>query len=260
MSNLKQYGSSPTLDIGGFPDCVDPEYIEAWAAYISTQTAQDLYNSAPQPKGMERVIRGFISSISSTSTKFLVRSITRPQNDSIAEATAVLKVIRKDLRFWLDRMHFMDEFRMADVRVTVNSTYNPIANCVNSTATAFLVYIPKPVRGKEVKIGSILHSKVPYWFKGKQPASLFKTDNLTKKLAKSAIPVVPDTYPSLEYVMAQPRLWHQWDSKLGVECIRIKGNALVLKISSPRLLLFCGRHRKSDLDRKLITLVRSTFV
>lgn len=260
MSTLQIYGSAPSLDIHGFPDCVDPEYLEAWAAYISTQTAQDLYNSLPQPQGMTRVVRGFLSSLSAISTKFLIKTVPGPMSDSVKECRNVIQSMQYGYKFWLDRIKFFDLLRMADVRVTVNSTYNPIANCINTTATVYLVYVPKPVRGKAPKIGEVLHSRVPYWFSGKQPRALFKTDNLTKKLAKSAMPVVPDTYPSIEYAMAQPRMWHEWDEKLGVSCIRCKGNSLVLKLSSPRLLMFLGNNRKNDLERKLISIVRSTFV
>lgn len=260
MSKLQTYGSEATLDIHGFPDCVDPEYLEAWAAYISTQTAQDLYNSAPQPMGMIRVVRGFLSSLNKTSTKFLIKTVPGPMSDSIKECRSLIKSTQYSYRFWLDRIKFFDVLRMADVRVTVNSMYNPIANCINTTATVYLVYVPKPVKGKQPKIGEVLHSRVPYWFSGKQPRALFKTDNLTKKLAKSAIPVVPDTYPTIEYVMAQPRLWHEWNDTLGVSCIRTKGNSMVLKLSTPRLLMFLGAHQKNELERKLISIVRSTFV
>ena len=257
---LQKYGSEASLDIHGFPDCVDPEYLEAWAAYISTQTAQDLYNSLPQPQGMVRVVRGFLSSLNRTSTKFLIRTVPGPMSDSIKEVRNQIQSMQYSYKFWLDRIRFFDLLRTSEVRVKVDSMYNPIANCINTTATVFIVYVPKPVKGKIPKIGEILHSRVPYWFSGKEPRALFKTDNLTKKLAKSAMPVVPDTYPTIEYAMAQSRLWHDWNESLGVSCIRCKGNSIVLRLSSPRLLMFLGSHQKNELERKLISIVRSTFV
>lgn len=260
MATLKTYGSEPTLDIHGFPDCVDPEYLESWAAYISTQTVQDLYNSAPQPLGMQRVIMGFLSSVSRYSNKFLIRTVPGPMSDSIKHARQSIQSMQYSYKFWLDRIKFFDLLRVADVRVTLDSSFNPIGNCINTTATVYLVYVPKPVKGKVPKIGQVLHSRVPYWFNNKEPRALFKTDNLTKKLAKSPLPVVPDTYPTVEHVMAQPRLWHEWNTEQGISCIRTKGDSMVLKLSSPRLLLFLGRHTKNEVERKLISIVRSTFV
>lgn len=260
MGRLRDYGSEPTMDIHGFPDCVAPEYLEAWSAYISTQTAQDLYNSSPQPQGMTRVVQGFLSSLSKQSTQFLVRAVPGVMSDSVKEARVTLKATQYDYKFWTDRIRLAELLRIADVKVVVNSTYNPIANCINASLEIYLVYVPKPVKGKIPKIGEVLHSKVPYWFSSKQPKALFKTDNLTKKLARSPIPVVPDTYPPVETAMAQPRLWHEWNEKLGISCIRCKGNSFVLHVSSPRMLCFLGSHRKQEMERKLISLARSIFI
>ncbi|QZE56716.1 hypothetical protein pEaSNUABM20_00180 [Erwinia phage pEa_SNUABM_20] len=260
MSRLKRYGSDVGLDLRNFPDCVDPEYIEAWGAFISTQTAVDLFHSLPQPLGMERVIEGFISSLSRTSTKFLLRHIPPVTLHSIDQAKALLKIQQNDLKQWLQRIEFSNKFRLADVQSRTNSDYNRVANCLNTTIDIYLVYVPQTTRGGIPKVGEILHKQVPYWFSNKQPKALFKTDNLTKKLEKSPLPVVPDTYPTIQQGMLAPRAWHPWSIDLGVDCMRVRGNAIALHIQSRRLCCFLTTYKRHAVEKKLNTLVKSIFI
>lgn len=260
MSRLKAYGSAVGLDLQNFPDCVDPEYIEAWGAYITTQTAVDLFHSLPQPLGMERVVEGFLSSLSRTSTNYLIRTIPPVTRHSIEQAKALIKIQQRDLRQWLQRIEFSNKFRLAEVHSRTNSDYNRVANCINTSIDIYLVYVPQTTRGGIPKVGELLHKQVPYWFSNKQPKALFKTDNLTQKLAKSPTPVVTDTYPNIQQAMLAPRAWHQWNFDLGVDCMRVKGNAIALHLQSRRLCCFLTSHKRHAVERKLNSLVRSIFI
>lgn len=261
MTRLKQYGSEVGLTQNAFPDCIDPEYFEAWMAYISTQTAVDLYHSLPQPMGMVRVVEGFISSLAQTSTKYLIKPLpTSVAKMSIKEAYVLLKMQRTEMQQWLQRIQFDKHFRLAEVTSRTNSDYNRIANCINTTIDIYLTYVPRTTRTGIPKVGEILHRQIPYWFTDKQPKSLFKTDNLTMKLAKSPTPVVTDTYPPIQQLMLNGRLWHQWNLSLGIDCARVKGNALALHLQSRRLCCFLGPNRQSAVEKKLNSAVRSIFI
>ncbi|EBY9527623.1 hypothetical protein D5P86_01410 [Salmonella enterica subsp. enterica serovar Infantis] len=262
MSRLREYGSAVGLDIKNFPDCVDPQYIEAWGAFISTQTAVDLFNSLPQPLGMERVVAGFLSSLAKTAStsKFLIRRVPGVSSLSIKEARALMQIQQRDLNRWLQRIEFTNKFRLAEVYSRTNSDYNRVANSTNTTIDIYLVYVPQTTRKGIPKIGELLHKQVPYWFSNKQPKALFKTDNLTQKLAKSPSPVVTDTYPSIQQAMLAPRAWHMWNMDLGVDCMRVKGNAIALHIQSRRLCCFLSSNRQSVVEKKLNGLVRSIFI
>lgn len=259
MSRLKAYGSAVGLDVRNFPDCVDPEYLDAWAAYITTQTAVDLFNSLPQPLGMERVVDGFLSSLSRTSTKYLIRPVPRVTRHSIDQARALLKLQQTDLKRWLARIEFNNKFRLAEVHSRTNSDFNRVANCINTTVDIYLVFVPQTNRTGIPKVGEILHKQVPYWFSNKQPKALFKTDNLTQKLAKSPTPVVTDTYPAIQQAMLLPRQWHAWNLDLGISCMRVKGNAFALHLQSRRLCCFLTSHKRAAVEKKLNSLVRSIF-
>lgn len=259
MSRLKAYGSDVGLNIRNFPDCVDPEYIEAWGAYITTQTAVDLFNSLPQPMGMERVVEGFLSSLARTSTKYLIRPAPYVTKHSLEQAKALLKLQHRDLKQWLQRIEFGNKFRLAEVLTRTNSDYNRVANCINTTIDIYLVYVPQTTRKGIPNVGEILHKQVPYWFSSKEPKALFKTDNLTKKLAKSPTPVVTDTYPTVQQAMLTPRAWHDWNLDLGVDCMRIKGNAIALHLQSRRLCCFLTSYKRHVVEKKLNSLVRSIY-
>lgn len=260
MSRLKSYGSDVGLDLRNFPDCVEPEYIEAWGAYITTQTAVDLFHSLPQPLGMQRVVEGFLSSLAKTSTQFLLRPVPPVTKHSLEQAKALLKLQHRDLKQWLQRIEFSNKFRLADVYSRTNSDYNRVANCINTTIDIYLVYVPQTTRGGIPKVGEILHKQVPYWFSNKQPKALFKTDNLTMKLAKSPMPVVPDTYPPIQQAMLSPRAWHPWNIDLGVDCMRVKGNAIALHLQSRRLCCFLSSYKRHAVEKRLNTLVKSIFI
>lgn len=260
MSRLRQYGSAVGLDVKNFPDCVDPEYLDAWAAYITTQTAYDLFNSLPQPMGMQRAVEGFMSSLANSSSKFLLRPVPGVTSVSIKEARALLQVQQSNLKQWLQRIQFDRYFRMSEVLSRTTSSYNKVANCTSTTIDIYLVFIPKTTRTGIPKVGEVLHKQVPYWFSNKQPKALFKTDNLTTKLAKSPTPVVSDTYPSIQQMMLAPRAWHHWNTELGIECVRVRGNAFALHIKSSRLCCFLGSNRRSAVEKKLNSLVRSIFI
>lgn len=260
MSRLRTYGSDVGLDVRNFPDCIDPEYLDAWASYITTQTAVDLFHSLPQPMGMTRVVEGFISSLANTTSKFAIRPVPSVTQTSIKEARALLKIQRADVVRWLQRIQFDRQFRLAEVLTRTNSDYNRVANCINTTIDIYLVYVPQTTRKGIPKVGEILHKQVPYWFLGKQPKALFKTDNLTMKLAKSPTPVVTDTYPSIQQAMLAPRAWHLWDMDLGVSCMRVKGNAIALHLQSRRLCCFLASNKRPAVEKKLNSLVRSIFI
>ncbi|WOL24418.1 hypothetical protein fHeYen902_072c [Yersinia phage fHe-Yen9-02] len=260
MGRLSDYGAGTVLDVQSFPDCVDPEFLDAWASYVTTQTAQDLFNSAPQPLGMIRAVQGFLSSLSTISTKFLLRAVPGFKSDSIKLARSLIHAQRKELNLWLTRIRFTEQLSLAEVKTTIDSSYNVVANCMSSTMNIYLVFVPKPVKGKIPKIGKVLHEQIPYWFSGKQPPALFKTDNLTKKLDKGGAVVTPDTYQPLQNLMHRPRAWYEWNTKLGIASARIRGNAVALHIQSPRLLMFLGTHKKSEMERKLNRLVNEIYV
>lgn len=260
MSRLKMYGSEVGLHLKNFPDCVEPEYLDAWCAYITTQTAVDLFHSLPQPLGMERVVEGFLSSLAKTSTKFLIRPIRPVTKHSIDQAQALLQIQQRDLKQWLQRIEFKNKFRLAEVHSRTTSDYNRVANCINTTIDVYLVYIPQTTRGGIPKIGELLHKQVPYWFSNKQPKALFKTDNLTMKLAKSPTPVVTDTYPSIQQAMLTPRAWHPWNLDLGIDCMRVKGNAIAVHLQSRRLCCFLTSYKRHVVEKKLNSLVRSIFI
>ena len=260
MSRLKRYGSDVGLDLRNFPDCISPEFIEAWGAFITTQTAVDLFHSLPQPLGMQRVVEGFMSSLAKTSTKYLLRPVPSVTKHSLETARALLRIQQQDLRQWLQRIEFSNKFRLAEVHSRTNSDYNRVANCINTTIDIYLVYVPQTTRGGIPKVGELLHKQIPYWFSNKQPKALFKTDNLTKKLAKSAIPVVMDTYPNIQQAMLAPRAWHPWNIDLGIDCMRVKGNAFALHLQSRRLCSFLTTNKKHAVEKRLNTLVKSIFI
>ncbi|ARW58818.1 hypothetical protein HOS33_gp178 [Erwinia phage vB_EamM_Y3] len=260
MTRLRQYGSDVGLEIKNFPDCVDPEYLEAWGAYITTQTAVDLFHSLPQPMGMQRVVEGFLSSLSKTSTKFLIRAVPGPSSVSIKEARALLTLQYQALKKWQQRIQFSKQLRLAEVLSRTSSEYNRVANSINTTIDIYLVYVPQTTTKGIPKVGEMLNKQVPYWFSNKRPKALFKTDNLTMKLAKSPTPVVTDTYPSIHQAMLDSRLWHLWNLDIGVECMRVKGNAFAIHIQSRRLCCFLGSNRRHMIEKKLNSLVRSIFI
>lgn len=260
MTTLKQYGTEVGLTSDNFPDVMDPEFFEAWASYIGTQTAHELFNSAPQPEGHLRAVKGFLSSVSQFSGRPTIRPIRSPLRESEEQLTNYCKQYWKDINIWLTRIQFNQLLRLADVSVRLSSRKNPVANCLSYSADVYITYVQKPIRGKIPNIGQMLHAQESFWFKGALPSSVSKTDNLTKKLNKSAHGVSYDTYPRLPQLMVSARAWAQWNEDLGVDVARVHGNALCLRVQLPRLICFLMRKKQQEVEKLIVKRIKTIFV
>lgn len=255
MIKAKDYGAGDRLDANAFPDALAPEYFEAWTAYVETQTAQDLFNSGKN--GMLYAVQGFISGLNRTVSKPQIRNIPGVSKTSLERYRAFLKLRHKEVNEFFARMLVRRSMRVADVRTRINSIYNPVANCVVLTAEVYMTFIP--ISAKQ-KIGEILNSNKQLWFSGKSPASVFKTDNLTKLLAKSAQQNVPDTYPNLVSVIGKRKYMAEWNQSLGVDCCRTKGNSFTVRIRLEHQIFFLGKHKQSEVERLINRNIKQVFV
>lgn len=253
------YGSEDGLHPKNFPDCVDPEYFEAWTAYCTTKTAQDLYNRQPAPYGMTLAVQGFISYINTLSTKILIKSVKSPMRESQRLFDLYMKSIRSNIEYPLTRNLFLSKFRLSDVHVVLDSKWNRVSNVLSVGAHVYLVMSPKPERGKTPKVGSILHTFKQAWFREKEPEQLFKTDNLTKKLKRSAIPNVPDTYPQIQQLFGKPALWFPWIDNAGIDIARVRGNAVAIHFYIPPTLVFLCTVSKADMEKSLVKKIKNSF-
>lgn len=260
MSKLQEYGTEVGLTADTFPDAIDPEFFEAWATYISTQTAYELFNSLKQPLGQVRLVQGFLSSIAPIASRPTLRPVTSPYKETMTELKNYCKRYRVEVNQWLERIQFLQMFRLADVKVRIDSSKNIVANCLNYSSDVYLTYVPKPVNGNIPNVGQILHQQAPFWFKGREPAALFKTDNLTKKLKASAHKVEYDTYPRLPQLMASNRAWHPWNEQYGVDVARVHGNAVVIHLQLPRKIVFLMRKTQQEAERQIIKTIKTVFV
>lgn len=253
MASLLTYGSEDKLEASSFPSAFDPECFEAWSSYITTQTAYDLYNSAPHPKGMERVIQGFYSSISQYVANPTIKTIPDPQKESLDDLRRATRAYWQQLTIWLNRIQFNQMFRLADVNTQLDLTTNIVANCVTYTAKSYLTYVP---RSREA-VGSILHAQDQFWFNGQKPKALFKPSNLSVK-HKSGIEV--DVYPTLSTIMTSPKAWHTWSDKHGIDIARVKGNAVCLQIESSRMMCFLMRKKPHEVQRLIRKTIGATII
>ncbi len=259
MPTLHDYGTEAKLVASAFPSSLDPAYFEVWSQYITTQTAYDLFNSEPQPRGMIRVVQGFISSLAQYNAKIALRPVGSPLKETLQDLKVDTRKYWHEVTKWLDRNQFNQLFRLASVDTVLDVQKNIVANCINYTAKSYLTYVPRQRGTRTEPTGSILHTQKQFWFRGKEPASLFKTDNLTKKLMKSAHGIEYDTYPTLKSIMNQPKNWFEWNENLGVDIARIKGNAVVLSIESPRRICFLMRKKPQEVQRQIIKTIGSTL-
>lgn len=255
MIKAKDYGAGDRLDANSFPEALAPEYFEAWAAYIETQTAQDLFNSGKN--GMLYAVQGFISYLNRTVSKPQLRNIPGVSATSLERYKSFLKTRYREVNEFYARMLVRRNLRVADVRSRINSIYNPVANCIVVTAEVYMTFIPISARQK---IGEILNSNKQLWFSGKSHASVFKTDNLTKLLAKSAQQNVPDTYPSLVSVIGKRDYMAEWNPSLGMDCCRTKGNSFTVRIRLEHQIFFLGKHKQSEVERLINRGIKQVFV
>lgn len=252
MASLLTYGAEDKLAATSFPSVFDPECFEAWASYITTQTAYDLYNSAPHPKGMERVIQGFYSSISTYNANPTLKTIPDPQKETLDDLKRATRKYWQQVTLWLNRIQFNQMFRLADVQTQLDLNVNIVANCMNYTAKSYLTYVPR----SRDPVGSILHSQAQFWFNGEKPSALFKTNNLKTKQTGIEI----DTYPALSSIITSPKAWHAWSDAHGVDIARVKGNAVCLQIESSRMMCFLMRKRPQDVQRKIRNVIGATII
>lgn len=255
----EHYGSESRLNATAFPDCADPEYFEAWASYITTKTAQDLFNRLPEPYGMTLTVQGFLSYLASIRSSVLIRSVKSPMSETVKMFESYIKGVRDANDYDLTRNQFLTRFRPAECHVILDSQYNRVANLINVGAWVHVVYSPAPVRGRVPKVGEILHTFKQAWFKGQEPEQLFKTDNLTKVMARSPIPNVPDTYPQVRQLFGQTSGWHPWMERQGIDIARVRGNAVAIRFYVPRTLVFLCDRKKTNMDALLVKKLKNAF-
>lgn len=255
---LSDYGAGNSLSPSSFPDCVDPEYFEAWIAYVETQTAQDLFNmSNHKDMGMIFAVQGFLSSLNSFTTQATIRPVPPVGKTSLERFKKLLRWRNRAFQEFLKQKLFRKKFRLAEVKSKITPTYNRVANCILYTGDIYLTFVPQDVKQS---VGEILHTNKQFWFSGKTPVSLFKSDNLTKLLEKSAMKNLPDTYPSLVTIMGKPKLWHEWNSELGLDCARTKGNSISLRIRLEKQIFFLGKHKQSEIERLINRTISQVFI
>lgn len=255
MLKLKDYGAGETLSVNSFPDALAPEYFEAWASYVETQTAQDLFNTGKN--GMIYVVQGFISGLNKTVSKPQLRNIPGVASTSKERYLKFLRVRHREMNEFLTRMLVRKTLRPAEVRSRVNSVYNRVANCILVDGEVYMTFVPISVKQK---IGEILNINKQLWFSGKNPPSVFKTDNLTKLLAKSAVQNVPDTYPSIASVIGNREYMEDWSPSLGIDCCRTKGNSFTIRIRLERQIFFLGKHKKNEVERIINQSIKQIFI
>lgn len=255
MIKPSDYGAGDTLHVNSFPDAIAPEYFEAWAAYVDTQTAEDLFNSGKD--GMVLAVQGFVSGLNKTIAKPQIRSIPGVAVTSRDRYSKFLRTRYREVNEFFNRMLLRKYMRVADVRTRIQSNYNQVANCIIVQAEVYMTFIP--ISAKQ-KVGEVLNLNKQLWFSGKMPPSVFKTDNLTKLLAKSALQNVPDTYPSLVSVIGKRKYMAEWNQSLGIHCCRTKGNSFTVRIRLERQIFFLGKHKKSEMERLINRSIKQVFI
>lgn len=255
MISASSYGAGTTLKVESFPDAIAPEYFEAWSAYIDTQTAQDLFNRGKD--GMLLAVQGFVSSLNKTVSKPQIKTIPGVANTSKDRYQKFLRTRYKEVNEFFARMLLKKYMRVAEVKTRINGTYNPVANCLVFSGEVYMTFIPNDVRQK---VGEILNANKQLWFSGKTHPSVFKTDNLTKLLAKSALQNVPDTYPSLVTVIGKRKYMAEWNPSLGLDCCRTKGNSFTVRIRLESQVFFLGKHKKSEIERLINRSIKQVFI
>lgn len=251
------FGSEDNLNISGYPEVVDPNYLDAWAEYIRTQTAYELYNLAPRPYGMTYAVLGFLSSISTVSRSFLLKPVQSPLDISIKQYLADIQKRKSDLSVYLKNISFDRYFQLSEVKTTMDTTYNRVANASMVEVGLILVYVPKQQGGKIPSAGAVLHKVADSWFKGKKPKELFNTSALNEVYKKNPKLIRPDVYPNILSLITKRKGWHEWNEKLGLEIVRIQGNAIALRMNTTRMPIFLGTKTKNQVLGKLTNLAKS---
>lgn len=255
MLKASDYGAGDSLSVESFPEAIDPEYFEAWTGYIETQTAQDLFNSGKD--GMVYAVQGFLSSLNKTASHPQLRTVPGVVKTSKERYGKFVRSRYREVNDFFRQKLIRKYLRVADVKTRVDSRYNPVANCIVLDAEVFMTFIPIT---STQKIGEILNSNKQLWFSGKSHPSLFKTDNLTKTLAKSALRNVPDTYPSLVSVIGKRKYMAEWNPAIGVDCCRTKGNSFTVRIRLESQIFFLGKYKQSEIERLINRSIKQVFI
>lgn len=253
------YGSEDNLNVAGYPEVVDPEYLDAWAEYIKTQTSFELYNYAPRPYGMTYALMGFLSSLSLVSRSFLLKSVQSPLDVSFKRFVSDIKAQKKELSIYLKNIMFDRYFQLSEVKTTMDSSYNRVANLVSMDMGIILVYVPKQTGGKIPSVGSVLHKVADSWFKGKHPKELFNKSALNEVYKKNPKLKRPDVYPNIASLIDRRQGWFEWNEKLGLEIARVQGNAIAIRFRTTRMPIFICTKTKNQVLSKLTNLAKSNL-